>query len=122
MAERRSRLTLRVPGWLVVTALTVAVGLGLAAGTPRRSGEAEKIWRALVKTGDELAAGQLTATMGGQPLTAAKAYLLAFHQAQDASDVEHVLAVADRLETAGEHDLATHVRRAANTLLEEMAR
>ncbi len=56
----------------------------------------------LVQTGDELAAGELTATLGGQPLTAAKAYLLAFHQAQDAGDLEHVLAVADRLDAAGE--------------------
>ena len=76
----------------------------------------------LVQTGDELAAGELTATLGGQPLTAGKAYLLAFHQAQDAGDLEHVLAVADRLDAASEPDLATHVRRAADTLLEEVGR
>lgn len=59
-------------------------------------------------------------TLGGQPLTARKAHLLAFHQAQDAGDVEHMLAVADRLDAVGEADLATHVRRAADTLLEEI--
>ena len=58
----------------------------------------------------------------GQPLTARKAYLLAFHQAQDAGDIEHMLAVADRLDAVGEADLATHVRRAVDTLLDETAR
>jgi hypothetical protein len=55
-------------------------------------------------------------------VTARQAYLLAFHEAQDAADLEHVLAVADRLEASGELDLAAHVRRAAGTLLEEIAR
>jgi hypothetical protein len=64
--------------------------------------------------------GRITATLAGQPLTARKAYLLAFHEAQDAGDVEHMLAVADRLDAVGEADLARHVRRAADTLLEEI--
>jgi hypothetical protein len=106
----------------VVTTVIVALELVLGAGGSRRSGRAEEVWRGMVQTGDALAAGQLTATLGGQPLTAAKAYLLAFHQAQDASDLEHVLVVADRLEAAGEPELAIHVRRAADTLLGEIAR
>jgi hypothetical protein len=74
----------------------------------------------LVQAGDELAAGQLAATVGGQSLTARKAYLLAFHQAQDVEDLEHVLFVADRLDAAREPELAAHVRRAADALREEV--
>ena len=122
MADRGSGFAARRPGWLVVTAFTVAIGLSLAAGAPRGEEQTAEVWTVLVQTGDELAAGQLTASLGGQPLTAAKAYLLAFHQAQDAGDLEHVLAVADRLDAAREPDLATHVRRAADTLLEEVGR
>ena len=106
----------------MTVALTVAIGLVLAAGASRRSGQAAETWTALFGAGDELATGRLTATLGGQPLTARKAYLLAFHQAQDAGDVEHMLAVADRLDAVGEADLATHVRRAVDTLLDETAR
>ena len=122
MADRDHGSSARRPGWLVAAALTVAVGLGLAAGAPRQRTGRRRSWTVLVRTGDELAAGRLTATLGGQPLTAGKAYLLAFHQAQDAGDLEHVLAVADRLDAASEPDLATHVRRAADTLLEEAGR
>jgi hypothetical protein len=122
MADRGSGFAVRRPGWLVVGALAVAIGLSLAAGAPRREEQTAEVWTVLVQTGDELAAGQLTATLGGQPLTAGKAYLLAFHQAQDAGDLEHVLAVADRLDAASEPDLATHVRRAADTLVEEVGR
>ena len=122
MADRGSRFGARRPRWLVVAAFTVAIGLGLAAGAPRRQEQTAEIWTVLVQTGDELAAGQLTATLGGQPLTAAKAYLLAFHQAQDAGDLEHVLAVADRLDAASEPDLAAHVRWAADALLEDVDR
>ena len=122
MAQRGSWFSLRRPGWLVVAAFTAAIGLGLVAGAPRQKRQTGEIWTVLVQTGDELAAGQLTATLDGQPLTAGKAYLLAFHQAQDAGDLEHVLAVADRLDAVSEPDLATHVRRAADTLLEEVGR
>jgi hypothetical protein len=122
MVQRRSPFDPRIPGWLVTAVLTLAIGLTWAAGAPRRSERARDTWRAMVETGDELAAGQLTATLDGQPFTARKAYLLAFHQAQDAGDLEHVLAVADRLELAGEHGLAAHVRQAARALVDELAR
>ena len=122
MASTGSRSAVRCPEWLVTVALTVAIGLVLAAGAFRRAGQASETWTALLGTGDELATGRLTATLAGQPLTARKAYLLAFHQAQDAGDVEHMLAVADRLDAVGEADLATHVRRAVDTLLDETAR
>jgi hypothetical protein len=122
MAQRGSWFSVRRPGWLVIAALTATIGLGLVAGAPRQKRQTGETWTVLVQTGDELAAGQLTATLGGQPLTAGKAYLLAFHQAQDAGDLEHILAVADRLDAASEPDLATHVRRAADTLLKEVGR
>jgi hypothetical protein len=122
MVNRGAGFGARGPGWLVVAALAVAIGFGLPAGAPRRDEQTAKVWTALVQTGDELAAGQLTATLAGQPLTAGKAYLLAYHQAQDAGDLEHVLAVADRLDAASEPDLAAHVRHAADILLEEAGR
>lgn len=120
MVHRRSPFHARVPGWLVTAGLIMAIGLMLAPGASRRHRQAAETWRALVETGDRLAAGQMTATLAGQPLTARKAYLLAFHQAQDAGDLEHVLAVADRLDSVGEPDLAAHVRQAGGTLLEEL--
>ncbi len=120
MAHRGTWFSIRRPGWLVTALLTLAIGL--VAGAPRPKGPSADVWTVLVQTGDELAAGELTATLGGQPLTAGKAYLLAFHQAQDAGDLEHVLAVADRLDAASEPGLATHVRRAADTLLAEAGR
>jgi hypothetical protein len=109
------------PDWLVAAALTMAIGLVLAAGASSRAGHAGETWATLFGAGDELAAGRMTATLGGQPLTARKAYLLAFHRAQDAGDVEHMLAVADRLDATGEPDLAAHVRRAVNAYVRELA-
>jgi len=120
MKLRRSRFAIREPGWLGVATLTAAVGLGCLAPTSHRQAETPDAWTVLVQTGDELAAGELTATVDGQPLTPGKAYLLAFHHAQDAGDLEHVLAVADRLDAAGEGDLAAHVRWAADLLVEEL--
>ena len=122
MKHGRSTFVARVPGWLGAATFTLIVGLGLAAGAPMRHAAKAEAWTVLVQTGDELAAGQLTATLGGRPLTPAKAYLLAFHEAQDAGDLEHVLAVADRLDAAGEADLAAHVRHAAEVLLGEIRR
>src|SRR6185436_19533404 len=113
MKHGRSTFVARIPGWLGAATFTLIVGLGLAAGAPMRHTAKPEAWTVLVQTGDELAAGQLTASLGGQPLTPAKAYLLAFHEAQDAGDLEHVLAVADRLDAAGEADLAAHVRHGA---------
>jgi hypothetical protein len=84
MRHRGSALGTKRRAWLLVAAVTAVIGLGLAAGTPRRDSSAE-VWTVLVDTGDKLAAGRLTATLAGQPLTARKAYLLAFHQAQDAA-------------------------------------
>jgi hypothetical protein len=75
-------------------------------------------WTALVEAGDE---GRVPAGLSVTPERAARtAYLLAFHQAQDAGDPEHVLAVADRLDRLGEAALAAHVRRAAAALLETL--
>jgi hypothetical protein len=122
MEDRRSTFAARRSGWLLAVALTVMLGLGLAAGALTRSAAKPDVWTVLVETGDALAAGELTATLGGQPLTPAKAYLLAFHEAQDAGDLEHVLAMADRLDAVHEPDLATHVRLAAQVLLEEIGR
>jgi hypothetical protein len=122
MEDRRSTFGVRRPGWVAVAAFTVVVGLGLAAGAPTRTTAKPEAWTVFVQTGDELAAGELTATLGDQPLTAGKAYLLAFHEAQDAGDLEHVLAVADRLDAAGEPGLATHVRHSASVLLGEIGR
>jgi hypothetical protein len=121
MADRRSELTVRGKGWIAIAALALTVGLALSARPARREDRAGEVWTVLVETGDQLRAGRLTATLAGQPLTAGKAYLLAFHEAQDAGDLEHVLAVADRLDAAGEAELAAHVRRAADSLLDETA-
>src|SRR5215471_13741524 len=100
MADRRSGRSrptvLRSRWWRGGAVLAATIGLGLAAGTSHRGEGAAEVWTVLVQTGDELAAGQLTTTLPGQPLTARKAYLLAFHQAQDVGDLEHVLFVADR--------------------------
>lgn len=122
MEDRRSTFGVRRPRWVAVAAFTVVVGLGLAAGAPTRTAAKPEAWTVFVQTGDELAAGELTATLGGQPLTAGKAYLLAFHEAQDAGDLEHVLAVADRLDAADEPDLAAHVRHSASVLLGDIGR
>jgi hypothetical protein len=120
MARRAGRFAVQCPEWLVATALTIAIGLVLAGGAAR-IGRAAKAWTTLLAMGDQLATGRLTATWGGQPLTARKAYLLAFHEAQDAGDVEHMLAVADRLDATGEPDLAAHVQRAVDALVQELS-
>src|SRR5262245_28186165 len=121
MGNYRSRLA-RTPRWLLVTLLAVAIGLGVSAGTSRRGGPPADPWTALVQAGDDLAVGRPTALPGGRPLTTQAAYLLAFHEAQDAGDLEHVLAAADRLDAAGQADLAAHVHRAAEALMEDLGR
>ena len=110
----------RRKAWLIGAALTALIGLGLAAGGSRRDTRSQEVWTVLVDAGDALAAGQLTATLPGQPLTARKAYLLAFHEAQDAGDLEHMLFVADRLDAAGDGEIAAHVRRATDALRQEL--
>lgn len=94
----------------VLVALVVLVAWGGAAVAPRADE-----WRALVETGDRLAAtGGTVATEAGA-LTARAAYLLAFHHAQDAVDVPRMLAAAARLERLGEADLARHAREVARS-------
>ena len=122
MRDHRSGLAGRRPRWLAAAGLALMIGLGVAAGAPRRERPGPETWTVLVHTGDRLAAGDPTATLNGRTLTAWQAYLLAFHSAQDAGDVEHVLAVADRLDAAREPELAAHVRRAADALREELGR
>jgi hypothetical protein len=77
-------------------------------------------WTRLVEAADQSGAVDLPGDHAGTRLTARQAYLLAFHEAQDAADPEHVLAVADRLDAIGEGALAGHVRRAAGILLVEL--
>ena len=120
MKDEPSFFVCRRRGWLVAVAAGAMVALGVAASAPRGAGGKPEVWTVLVQTGDEVAAGGRMATLAGQPLTARKAYLLAFHEAQDACDLEHVLAVADRLDAADEPDLAAHVRHAAAVLLGEI--
>lgn len=66
-------------------------------------------WSELIELGDTAAAGRAAA---GSPAPRA-AYLLAFHEAQDALDVHRMLVAAARLERLGEADLARHARRVA---------
>jgi hypothetical protein len=106
-----------------VTALSVALACGVAvmAGTWGGARDQDDAWTRLVEAGDWDGAAVDSPLAGGGPrLSARQAYLLAFHQAQDAADPEHVLAVADRLEGIGEGALASHVRRAARILLAEL--
>lgn len=120
MASRESRVSIRCPEWLVAAALTVAIGLALAAGASRRTGQPAEAWTALLQTADRLAIAPPTATLGGRGLSARQGYLLAFHEALDAGDVEHMLAVADRLDALSEPDLAARVRRAVDRVLGEI--
>jgi hypothetical protein len=49
------------------------------------------------------------------------AWLLAFHEAQDATDVARMLLAAERLDRLGEPDLARHARRVAAEVARELA-
>ncbi|HLE45059.1 MAG TPA: hypothetical protein VJB36_13665 [Methylomirabilota bacterium] len=94
-------------GFIAVT-LVALLSLGVASVAPRPDE-----WAALVATGDRLAATGGTVTTEAGPLSARAAYLLAFHHAQDALDVERMLVAAerlDRLDQAGEDHLAARLR------------
>ena len=106
--------------WLAALSGAAACGAGVAAGTWGGARDAADAWTTLVEAADQGGAVELPRSRGGTRLTARQAYLLAFHEAQDAADPEHVLAVADRLDAIGGGALASHVRRAARSLLEEL--
>jgi hypothetical protein len=108
-APRRSRVPAPLVLWPLVL-LAATVGLGAALW-----GEADE-WERLVALGDRLAAAQSTAVLGGHPVTARAAYLLAFHHAQDREDAGRMLLAGDRLERLGERTLAAHVRQAVRAL------
>ena len=103
--------------WLIALSGTVACAVALLAGTSGGGRDMADAWTALVEAADGGGAVDLPHGGGRGRLTARQAYLLAFHEAQDAADPEHVLAVADRLDAIGEGALASHVRRAARSLL-----
>ncbi len=96
-------MRLRV-GFIAVT-LVALLSLGVASVAPRADE-----WTALVATGDRLAATGGTVTTEAGELSARAAYLLAFHHAQDALDVERMLAAAERLERLGDVALAACLR------------
>jgi hypothetical protein len=119
--SRGSKVTIgRTPWWVGAAALGAVLGIGFNGGSPWREDRVPEVWTVLVQTGDELASDPHSPRLAAQPLTARKAYLLAFHQAQDVSDLEHMLFVADRLDAAGELEIAAHVRRAADALRQEL--
>jgi len=69
-------------------------------------------WTRLIEAGDALSAsGDGATTRGG--LTPRTAYLLAFHEAQDAGHVGRMLVAAERLARIGEPELAENARQVA---------
>jgi hypothetical protein len=105
-------------GWLGVLA---AAGLALAAlgmVAVRSPEDSRDRWTGFLAAGDRLAAGGAPPASG---LSARSAYLLAFHEAQDAADVGRMLAAAERLDRIGESALAAHVRRVAGEVAAEVA-
>lgn len=112
MADRSDR-RVRVRVLLLILLLILALS-ALGARMGARPPVADE-WDRLVALGDRLAAESSgpPRVPPGQPDTARKAYLLAFHEAQDREDVTRVLLVAGRLERLGEAALAAHVREAA---------
>ena len=110
----------RARRWLAALSGVVACGAVVAAGPWGDARDVADSWTRLVEAADQGGAVKLPRGHTGTRLTARQAYLLAFHEAQDAADPEHVLAVADRLDAIGEGALAGHIRRAAGTLLVEL--
>jgi hypothetical protein len=94
----------------VLAGASVALaGLGVAALTsPHEAGDR---WATFIAAGDRVAGVVAGAPATG--LSARVAYLLAFHEAQDAADVGRMLIAAQRLDRIGEPALADHVRRVA---------
>ena len=108
----------------VVLLVTLAALWLAAVGTLRWSPPPPDEWERLVEIGDTLA--RVGGTMDAGPtgprgLTARTAYLLAFHHAQDASNVPRMVETVERLEDAGEVELAATLRRAAGTAQAEIA-
>ena len=94
-----------------VAAVVLAAGAGLwllATLAPALPGSpaGRDRWSALIETGDAGAAGPAAGNLAPRA-----AYLLAFHEAQDALDVHRMLVAATRLERLGEAELARHARR-----------
>ena len=106
--------------WLTVLSGAVACCVAVWAGTSGGARDVTDAWTELVEAADRGGAVDLPQGREGTRLTARQAYLLAFHEAQDAADPEHVLTVADRLDAIREGALASHVRRAAESLLMEL--
>jgi hypothetical protein len=107
-------------GWLAILSGAVALGAALASGTRGGARDVADAWTTLIEAADQGDAAAPLRSRRGARLTARQAYLLAFHEAQDAADPEHVLAVGDRLDAIGDGALAGYVRRAARSLLVEL--
>jgi hypothetical protein len=107
----------RRAGWL---GMLVAAGLALAVlgpGAVKAPPSAER-GATFLAAGDRLAMG---AAPGEDGLSARAAYLLAFHEAQDALDVGGMLVAAARLDRVEESALAAHARRVAADVAAELA-
>jgi hypothetical protein len=98
-------------GGVAVVVLLAAVGVWLVATlAPALPGSrpVSDRWSALIDVGDAAAPGAPAGDLAPRA-----AYLLAFHEAQDALDVHRMLVAAARLERLGEDQLARHARRVA---------
>jgi hypothetical protein len=96
-------------GLVAVVILVAGTGLWLIAMLAPFAlggGPAPDRWRALIEVGDAAASGQVVP----DGLSARAAYLLAFHEAQDALDVPRMLLAAERLERLGETAIAAHLK------------
>ena len=123
MPEQVRQRTGRIRPEVVLLVALAALCLA-AVGTLRLSSPAPDEWERLVEIGDTLA--RVGGTMDAGPtgprgLTARTAYLLAFHHAQDASNVPRMVETVERLEGAGEVELAATLRRAVGTAEAEIA-
>ena len=115
-------------GILSFLALLLAVTLlGNLAGGVDTTFPSGNDWQHFVSIGDALAReGGTTDVNGGWPtvrqrFAARTAYLLAFHEAQDARDVPRMLIADDRLARVGERDLAAYGRQVARVVAAQVA-